>query len=230
MVNQNPIHEYLQTHVHIDGSYVIQPDGTVDVDGNLESHHSSLHQLQVKFGTVTGNMNFSRMPLAHLHGFPHTVGGNVSVARTHIKSLEGAPTRVEGNFWAYGCKNLKTLVGGPHHVGKSFYAHQCKLTTLQGAPLYVGNVFDITQNPLASYDPVPQGCTQVNLPYNENAPVLKLLNYPLVHLTADGVTRDLEKVRAINTILHKYAGQGKTAMLNCALELKKAGYTENARW
>ena len=230
MVNQNPIHEYLQTHVHIDGEYEIQPDGTVDVHGSIESQHFALYELKVKFGTVTGNVSLSRIHLTSLKGFPHTVGGTVSVARTPIRSLKGAPTRVGGNFWAYGCKNLKTLVGGPHHVGGSFFAHQCKLKTLTGAPTHVGGVFDVTQNPLTSYDPLPQGSTQVNLPYNENAAVLKLLNYPLIHFTADGVTPDLDKVRAINTIMHKYAGKGKAAALNCALELKQSGFGSNARW
>lgn len=229
-MNIEQIHEYLSTQVNIVGTYTIQPNGTVDVVGSLEHKQEVIYQLKVKFGTITGDVIMSRIHLTSLQGFPHTVGGNVSVARTPIRSLKGAPTRVGGNFWAYGCNNLRSLKGAPTHVGKSFYAHQCKLKTLEGAPEHVGSVFDVTQNKLASYDPMPQGSTQVNLPYNENAPVLKLLNYPLVHFTADGVTPDLDKVSSINTIMRKYAGKGKTVMLNCALELKQAGLSGNAQW
>lgn len=34
----------------------------------------------------------------------------------------------------------------------------------------------------------------------------------------------------MKTILNKHAGKGKSAMLNFALDLKKAGFGSNARW
>lgn len=230
MVDLKHIHEYLRDHLHIDGEYEIQPDGTVDVDGSIESMHNSIYELQVKFGTVTGHVRLDRIHLTSLQGFPHTVGGNVSVARTPIKSLQGAPLTVAGNFWAYGCKHLTNLQGAPSHVGQDFYTHQCKLKSLSGAPTHVGGVFDVSNNPLVSYDPLPQGSSQLSLPYNEHVGVLKLLSYPRVYLSQDGVTRDLDKVRAANHIIQKYVGQGKSAILNCALELKQAGLEGNAKW
>lgn len=230
LIDPEEIEQYLNTQLTIVGTYTIQPDHTVDVVGSVEVNAFAIYQLKVKFGTVTGNVNLSRIHLTILEGFPHTVGGDVTVARTPIKSLQGARTRVEGHFWAYHCKYLKTLAGLPAYVGKNFVAYKCKIKTLMGAPEHVGQMFDVTDNPLVSYDPLPQGSSQLSLPYNEHVGLFKLLSYPRVHLSQDGVTCDLDKVKSANHIIQKYVGQGKSAILNCALELKQAGLEGNAKW
>jgi hypothetical protein len=76
---------------------------------------------------------------------------------------------------------------------------------------------------------MPEGCKQVILPYNRNAPILRLLVYPEVHFVwGGGVT--LGRHDVVNEIMAKYAGQGKSGAIKAAAELIRAGYKENARW
>lgn len=222
----------LQQQVKIYGDYHIESDGTVNVDGDVE-YSVSINQLKVQFSTITGNFSrsnsSSKTPrLNSLQGFPRKVMGQMSVARSRVTNLHHAPNQVNGSFYAYHCENLHSLQGAPRWVGGEFIAYNCALTHLQGAPLIVKGMFDVSGNPLANYDHVPEECTAVILPYNRQAPILKLLVYPRVEFRWDGITHGNHTV--VNTIMRKYAGQGKAGAIKCAAELIKAGYKENARW
>ena len=107
-------------------NYTINPDGTVDVDGNVDLFNRDLKELPLKFGKVSGSFD---------------------CRNNQLTTLEGAPKEVGGSFY---CSNnqLRTLEGAPKEVGGSFYCHHNQLTTLEGAPKVVGGNFDCSNNPL----------------------------------------------------------------------------------
>jgi hypothetical protein len=222
----------LDQQVDIQGEYEVDSDGVVNVHGDVE-YKTSINKLRVQFGTVSESFLRSRSTgqnprLINLNGFPRQVGGSVSVARSRIKDLVHAPNRVGGSFYAYYCEDLVSLQGAPRWVGGDFKAYNCALTSLQGAPLVVKGVFEVRGNPLENYDHVPEGCAAVIVPYNRSAPILRLLQYPEVSFTWDGVTKQAHP--AVDAIMRKYAGQGRTGAIKAAAELIKAGYKDNAKW
>ena len=63
--------------------------------------------------------------------------------------------KVDGDFWCEN-NNLTSLQGAPKYVGGSFYCHFNNLTSLQGAPKYVGGYFSCHNNKLTSLQGVPK--------------------------------------------------------------------------
>lgn len=231
-MDNSHINIILDQQAQIVGDWQVDADGQVNVQGDV-IYKTSISQIRVQFGTVSGNFDRSLYTPQHprlttMIGFPRKVGGSVSVARSRIKDLSHAPNQVGGSFYAYHCANLKSLHGAPRWVGGSFLAYNCQLTSLKGAPLVVKDQFSVENNPLENYDHVPEGCTKVILPYNANAPILKLLVYPEVQFQWGGVTPGRHDV--VNEIMKKYAGQGRSGAIKAAAELVRAGYKENARW
>jgi hypothetical protein len=146
-------------------NYTINPDGTVDVDGNVNLF--GLKKLPIKFGKVSGRFDCSYSQLTTLEGSPKEVGGWFNCSYNQLTTLEGAP-KVVGNFdcrnnqlttlegapkvvgGGFNCYNnqLTTLEGAPKEVGGNFYCGSNKLTTLEGSPKVVGDGFDCYNNPL----------------------------------------------------------------------------------
>jgi hypothetical protein len=222
----------LGQQVKIYGDHDVNADGEVNVVGDVV-FTNSINHLKVQFGTVSGDFKRSAVSLPtprlnSLVGFPRKVTGSVSVARSRISDLTHAPNQVGGSFWAYHCANLISLHGAPRWVGGDFKAYNCALTSLKGAPLMVKGIFEVRGNPLENYDHVPEGCAAVIVPYNKSAPILRLLVYPEVTFTWDGVTPQAHP--AVDHIMRKYAGQGKPGAIKAAAELIRAGYKENAKW
>lgn len=166
------------------------------------------------------------------------IHGEVHVdAQTGIVDVQGSVTlnpkkivsqlpvqfgRVTGNFHCH--KNqLVTLQGAPTHVTESFSCAVNQLQSLDGAPSHVRGNFSCNDNPLKSLQGAPEyvGSTWY-LDYDPELPLLRTLNTKRVFMWP--------VPEAVAVILKKYAGRGKSHMLNCALELKKAGFVGNASW
>jgi hypothetical protein len=97
----------------VKGKYTINPDGTVDVEGDVICKSSEFDKFPVKFGKVTGKFDCSN--------------------NKNLKTLEGAPQRVQV-FNCNRCIGLKTLEGAPREV-ENFYCIECtSLVSLEGAP------------------------------------------------------------------------------------------------
>lgn len=221
----------LQNNMSIFGRYHIDHDDQVHVQGDVE-YDPRITELRIQFGTVSGS--FSREcttsfapHLITLEGFPRKVG-SINVNMSRIKNLHHAPNQVLQDFYASFCDRLVSLQGAPRWVGRNFDVHGGNLSCLQGAPLVVKGVFRASGNPLQSYDHLPQGCSQLILPYNLHAPLLKLCDYPSVMFTFDGVTKEFHP--EVGKIMDRYVGKGRSGALLAAAELIRAGYQENARW
>lgn len=147
-------------------NYRINPDGTVDVDGDvvlsrlLPSTDPSgtlfnFTKLPIKFSKVTGNFWCSKGNLFTLEGSPNHVGGDFTCYDSQLCTLEGGPSYVGGDFY---CNNNKitTLRGGPSYVGGEFSCGGNQLISLEGGPKEVGGNFYCGDNELVTLDGSPK--------------------------------------------------------------------------
>jgi len=136
-------------------NYTVNPDRTVDVDGDVDLSDMGLDKLPLKFGYVSGDFYCGNNELTSLEGAPRKVGGNFYCFNNKLTSLEGSPEEVGGDFY---CENnkLTSLVGAPEEVGGYFDCDDNKLTSLEGAPRKVGRSFDCSYNQLTSLIGAPE--------------------------------------------------------------------------
>jgi hypothetical protein len=118
------------------------PDGTIDVEGNVNLSEKGLDKLPLKFGKVSGDFNCSNNQLFTLEGSPREVGGSFYCRVNKLTTLEGAPEEVGGNFMC-SHNELTSLVGSPKIVVGGFCCQSNKLITLEGAPKEIGFGFNI---------------------------------------------------------------------------------------
>ena len=79
-------------------NYTVNPDGSVDVDGDVNLSQKRLTKLPLKFGRITGNFVCSFNQLTTLEGSPREVGGHFVCSFNQLTTLEGGPTEVGGDF------------------------------------------------------------------------------------------------------------------------------------
>jgi hypothetical protein len=139
----------------VKGTYTIQSDGTVDVNGNVNMLDVFFTKIPVKFGKITGDFYCFNNKLTSLKGAPQSVGGNFILYNNQLTSLEGAPKSVGGNFDCSSNK-LTTLEGSPQSVGGGFYCSNNQLTSLEGSPQSVGGDFGCYNNRLDSLEGAPK--------------------------------------------------------------------------
>lgn len=184
---------------------------------------SQIEQHLQKHFTVEGTYDID----AHT-GEVH-VQGNV-IAKIH--AMDRLPVqfgKVTGKFQLGKQPNLMSLEGSPTYVGGDYYLKGELFTSLKGAPNFVGRVFRASSPQLGSLDHLPtQGSGDYLIMYTPTLPLLRLVLARHVHWGVyvkygDGGYNAFR-------IMDKYVGKGKSAVLNCANELKKAGFARNARW
>ena len=83
-------------------NYTVNPDGSVDVDDDVDLSNKGLTKLPLKFGRVSGHFDCGDNQFTSLEGSPIHVGGHFECGRNHLTSLEGAPREVGGDFY---CNN-----------------------------------------------------------------------------------------------------------------------------
>ena len=106
----------------IKGTYTINDDGSIDVDGTVNLSSKKLTKIPFKFRNVSGNFYCYNNQLTSLEGSPNNVGGYFDCYDNKITSLDGAPNTVSGYF---DCNDNKitSLEGAPNTVGGSFYCY-----------------------------------------------------------------------------------------------------------
>ena len=106
----------------VNGTYTINDDGSIDVDGEVDLRRKKLTKIPFNFGKVSGNFFCGNNQLTSLEGAPNTVGGYFECSNNQLTSLDGAPNTVGGSFYCYGNK-LTSLEGAPNTVGGNFYCY-----------------------------------------------------------------------------------------------------------
>lgn len=143
-------------------NFTIQPDGTIDVDGDVRFDNMRMPKFPgpVKFGTVSGCFIASSSGLTTLRGCPQHVGTSgeyqdYMIDYNDITTLEGGPSSVGGSFSCTGCENLDSLQHLPEKIGGSVFAQNLpKITSLQGIHKMVrqiNGIFDLTGTPIHSH-------------------------------------------------------------------------------
>jgi len=100
-------------------NYSFNPDGSINVDGDVSIRNSELKILPIKFGRVSGGFSCSNNTLRSLVGAPHTVGGNFTCSFNYLTSLIGGPS-VVGGIYTCGYNQLISLNGLAESIGGIF--------------------------------------------------------------------------------------------------------------
>lgn len=132
-------------------NWKLNPDGTVDVDGDVDISDSGIKKIPLKFGSVSGNFDCSHNELNGLEGAPRYVGGNFWCHVNELMTLQGGPKEVGVGFYCYS-NRLITLEGSPREVGRVFFCSNNRLITLEGGPKEIGGDF------LCKYNPIWEVC------------------------------------------------------------------------
>jgi hypothetical protein len=126
-------------------NYTINPDGSIDVEGNVFLYSRNLTKLPLKFNKVDGYFNCSSNRLTNLEGCPKEVGTNFYCHTNRLTSLMGCPIYVN-DFCCSGNK-LTNLIGCPTNV-EYFDCAYNNLTSIDGYPKDVCGYFDFRENPI----------------------------------------------------------------------------------
>lgn len=174
-----------------------------------------------------GGESINEIPVPFLE-----VTGDFICSNVGLTTLKNAPKRVSGHFHVQGNK-LQSLEHGPYHVGNQYCCHNNQLTNLTGAPKHSVLYLEAINNPLTSLEGLPPNIQLLILSNNAtmDLPLLRCLTVQ-ARVAVAKYNQDRDWDQKLNDILNdvRWAGQGKAGVLNCALELKKAGYGGNARW
>jgi len=103
-------------------NYIINGDGSIDVDGNVNLFNKVLTKLPLKFNHVSGFFYCCFNKLTTLEGSPKLVGGVFDCCFNKLTTLEGSPKLVGGVFDC-SYNNLTTLEGCPQSLGGDFYCN-----------------------------------------------------------------------------------------------------------
>ena len=154
-------------------NYIINEEGSIDVDGNVDLYKKKLKVLPLKFRKVSGDFECRDNQLISLVGCPQSVGGDFYCIYNQLISLEGAPQSIGGDFYC-SSNQLISLEGAPQRVGGDFECGSNKLTTLEGAPQRVGGDFSCSSNQLTTLEGAPKRVGDAFWCYSNN---LKNIDY-----------------------------------------------------
>ena len=104
----------------VEGTYTINEDGSIDVDGDVNLYNKNLTKIPFKFRNVSGYFSCNNNQLTSLEGAPSSVGGCFYCHNNQLISLKGAPSSV-GDFFYCDNNQLTSLEGAPSSVGGEFY-------------------------------------------------------------------------------------------------------------
>jgi hypothetical protein len=128
------ISAWIEHHCFIDGTYAINDNECVDVDGSVVINTSiKITKIPIKFGAITEDFDCSENKLTSLEGGPIKVGGYFNCSHNQLTSLEGSPREIGKSFYCHN-NYLTSLIGAPNKVGDTFECRNNKLTSLKGLP------------------------------------------------------------------------------------------------
>ena len=111
-------------------NYTINPDGSIDVDDNVDICNYELTNIPIKFNKVSGYFNCSYNKLTSLKGSPKEVGSFFTCYDNKINDLKYAPNRI-GTWFDCSVNNLKNLKNSPTSKNL-FFCEGNPLESLEG--------------------------------------------------------------------------------------------------
>ena len=89
--------------------YIINSDGSIDVDGNVKLTYEGFGRIPIKFNKVNGYFECSYNKLTDLENFPNEISGSVYLTGNNLKNLKGFG-KVGGITYLHG-NPLESLEG-----------------------------------------------------------------------------------------------------------------------
>ncbi len=80
-------------------NYTINPDGSIDVNGDVDLDSRRLTELPLSFNRVSGSFWCSSNQLTTLKGSPSYVGNKFSCSNNQLTSLKGSPIVIESDLY-----------------------------------------------------------------------------------------------------------------------------------
>lgn len=125
---QPQIDKWLKEYAEISGTYKINKDLTIDVNGDvLMNGLKHTHEMPdyIQFNKVNGDFTLVGTEMTgviwSLKGCPKEVTGDFKIARNkHLSSLEGCPEKIGGDFIAVFLDSLESIDNGPKEVGGNY--------------------------------------------------------------------------------------------------------------
>ena len=114
-------------------NYTINPDGSIDVDDNVNLSFMGLSELPLKFNKVFGSFDCVNNKLTTLKGSPKHVGGWFDCSNNRLTTLKHCPDYIH-NFFYCKYNKLEYLDYLPHHYGSSIV---CRGNPLKELPMYL---------------------------------------------------------------------------------------------
>ena len=100
-------------------NYIINPDGSIDVDGDVDLSYKDLTEIPLTFNRVYGDFRCIDNKLTSLKGSPRWIGDSFNFRYNNLTSLEFGPDYVGGGFY---CKyNQLTDNYCDTEIGGDFY-------------------------------------------------------------------------------------------------------------
>ena len=121
-------------------NYIINSDGSIDVDGNVNLVKKNLKEIPLKFNRVSGYFNCSNNNLTTLEGCPKKVDGNFYCHKNELTSLEGCPKEVNGSF-SCDRNNLTSFEFAPKIIRGEFSCQYNNIKSFEYFPSYVKNLW-----------------------------------------------------------------------------------------
>lgn len=103
----------------IKGSYSINSNGEIYVEGDVNLFNLNLRSIPFKFGKVTGDFIICANKLTNLKNSPKWVGGDFDAWKNKLITLDGGPVYVGGAYRIYS-NQLSSLDGMPKLYGGSY--------------------------------------------------------------------------------------------------------------
>ena len=120
----------------VEGTWVINSNGEVDVDGDVFMDYRNLTEIPIKFGRVNGYFSCSENQLTTLKNSPTSVGEDFWCSYNNLTSLEGCPISVDDDFYFYD----NPLTNYFKNIKEEDFAHWDKLDwdwTLEEYPFLI---------------------------------------------------------------------------------------------
>lgn len=130
-------------------NYIINEDGSVDVNGSVYLHSKRLSEIPINFNRVSGDFY---------------------CYCNELESLKNCPKYVGGDFECY--YNKLTSLVGIGHVGKDLNCYSNKLTSLAGCPK-INGILDCNGNNIYEFGIIPDGLRPEKF-YFEGNPVYNI--------------------------------------------------------
>jgi hypothetical protein len=128
-------------------NYTINPDRSIDVDGDVILFNIGLTKLPLKFNKVSGYFDCFFNDLTSLEGCPKEISGSFYCSFNQLTSLEGCPEKINGHFHC-SWNNLTSFEHCPKKIYGNFSCSNNKITSFEHLPLLMGGEFTCYNNPI----------------------------------------------------------------------------------